>query len=133
MRLFGLWESIPEAAIGFQAHCSWSPSACCCAISRGSLSRLWAAQLKTNSQSTFSNPYNFTCRSEPVCFSQPKPFSTSQLGVDGRARPWGSGAYSRRTPTHHQLCLKQRFFSKDRCLYDFPCNIFPFRNVELGF
>ena len=30
-----------------------------------------AAQLKTNSQSTFSSPRSFTWRSGPVCFSQP--------------------------------------------------------------
>ncbi len=45
--------------------------------SRGSRIRLCAAQLKTNNQSTFSNPLNLTWRSGPVCLNQPKPFSTS--------------------------------------------------------
>ncbi len=61
-----------------QAHCCLGPAEFDCAISRGSRMRLCAAQLKTNSQSTFSRPRNFTCRSGPVCLSHPKPFSTSQ-------------------------------------------------------
>jgi hypothetical protein len=56
-------------------------------MSLGSRIRLWAAQLKTNSQSTFSRPRNLTCRSGPVCFSQPKPFSTSHLRLRLMAYP----------------------------------------------
>ena len=50
-----------------------------------------AAQLKTNSQSTFSSPRSLTWRSGPVCLSHPKPFSISHrrlrlIGVAGLPR-----------------------------------------------
>jgi hypothetical protein len=68
---------LPEARNQVQAHCSPSlPGGW--AISLGRRSRLCAAQLKTNSQSTFSSPRSFTWRSGPVCFSHPKLFSISQ-------------------------------------------------------
>src|SRR5664280_700615 len=40
------------------------------------------------------------------------PAIARHLAGDGGARPLESGGYSRRTPTHHQLCLKQRSFFK---------------------
>jgi len=47
-------------------------------MSLGNRSRLWAAQLKTKSQSTLAGPRSFTWASGPVCFNQPKVFLTSQ-------------------------------------------------------
>ena len=49
-----------------------------CARSFGMRSRLKAAQLNRNSQSTFSKPRSFTFRNGPVCLSHPNAFSTSQ-------------------------------------------------------
>jgi hypothetical protein len=48
-----------------QAQLGWSTSACLCAINFGSLHRLCAAQLKTNSQSTLCRPRSFTWRIGP--------------------------------------------------------------------
>jgi hypothetical protein len=71
-------------------------------MSLGSRIRLWAAQLKTNNQSTFSSPRNLTWRSGPVCYSQPKAFSTSHL----RLRLM---AHSRRAP--HASCAKHNMIA----------------------
>jgi hypothetical protein len=62
---------------GVQAHCSTGLACRPRAISLGSRMRLWAAQLKTNSQSTLCSPRSFTWRIGPVCLSHPNPFSTS--------------------------------------------------------
>src|SRR5258707_15483100 len=63
---------------GLQAQLSPNLAACLSAISLGSLDKLCAAQLKTNSQSTLCSPRSFTWRIGPVCFSHPKRFSISQ-------------------------------------------------------
>ena len=49
-----------------------------CARSFGIRIRLKAAQLNTNNQSTFARPRSFTFLKGPICFSQPKGFSTNQ-------------------------------------------------------
>ena len=61
------------------ARLFWTPRDCRWAISFGSRIKLWAAQLKTNSQSTFSRPRYFTRLTVQVCLSHPKHFSTSHL------------------------------------------------------
>src|SRR3979411_2922760 len=78
----------PFQALGsLQTQLSRNLAACFCAISLGSLDKLCAAQLKTNSQSTLCSPRSFTWRIGPVCFSHPKPFSTSQRRLRLRAYP----------------------------------------------
>src|SRR5205823_14473068 len=49
-----------------------------CARSFGIRIRLKTAQLNTNNQSTFASPRSFTFFKGPICFSQPKGFSTNQ-------------------------------------------------------
>jgi hypothetical protein len=67
--LRGLLGGVSADGVGVHAH--WI-------LSFGMRSRLKAAQLNKNNQSTLGRPRNFTLRSGPVCFSQPKAFSTSQ-------------------------------------------------------
>src|SRR5215469_4947529 len=76
--LRGVGGGSPVPSWAVQTHCGLSPAAIGCAISLGSRRRLCAAQLNTNSQSTFDSPRSFTCRRAPVCFNHPKPFSISQ-------------------------------------------------------
>ena len=49
-----------------------------CALSFGMRSRLKAAQLNTNTQSTLAKPRSFTFLRGPICFSHAKGFSTNQ-------------------------------------------------------
>ena len=65
---------MPMAATAAQAHCCPRAAVACWAMGRGSRIRLWAAQLKTNSQSTFSSPRSLTCCNGPVCFSLAESF-----------------------------------------------------------
>ena len=95
-----------------QAHFSLSVAGGC-AISRGSRMRLCAAQLKTNSQSTFSRPRNLTCRSEPFASairssSPPASAGSGQqtsetTGCSRSARPAAAPSAPSRTPATTRL------------------------------
>ena len=85
-RLEGRFMGLREACGGpfipsrrLHAHCFLCLIFCRCAMSLCGRVKLWAAELKTNRGSTFSSPRSLSWRSGPVCFSQPKTFSTSHL------------------------------------------------------